>query len=188
MGLISFIALLFYGWAEISTFIFIGNKIGGLLTLFGVFLTAIIGIALLKNQGLSVLKSMGRDMSKGNAPVTPIADSISLFIGGILMLIPGYFTDALGLLLFIPGARTIAGVFLLRWISKSQQFTSFVNRSGNPFTQGNNRQYGMGDNKGGFGFAKRRYQRDDPDDIIEGEFEERPSSQSKLQQEKNKKL
>ena len=187
MGLISLIGLLLYGWAETSVFIFIGNRIGGLLTLFGVFLTAIIGIALLKNQGLSVLKSIGKDISKGHAPVTPIVDSISLVIGGILMVIPGYCTDALGLFLFIPRFRTIAGVFLLRWISKNQQFTSFVNQSGT-FTKYDGKHSGIDNNQGGFGFTERHHQKDDYDDIIEGEFEERPFSESKIKQEQKTKL
>ena len=42
--------LLFWGWIEISAFIFVSNVVGGLLTLLGVFLTAVIGITFLKNR------------------------------------------------------------------------------------------------------------------------------------------
>ena len=48
MGLVFVGGLLFWGWIEISAFIFVSNKVGGLLTLLGVFLTAIIGIIFLK--------------------------------------------------------------------------------------------------------------------------------------------
>ena len=101
MGLIFVVGLLIWGWVEISTFIYISNKIGGLLTLLGVFMTAIIGIALLKNQGLYVLTRICSDVERGRAPVKSIADSVSLIFGGILMLIPGYMTDTIGFLLFI---------------------------------------------------------------------------------------
>ena len=52
MGLVIILCLLIWGWAEMSAFIYIGSEIGGLLTLLGVFVTAIFGIALLKRQGL----------------------------------------------------------------------------------------------------------------------------------------
>ena len=44
MALVFFGGLLFWGWIEILAFIFVSNVIGGLLTLLGVFLTAIVGI------------------------------------------------------------------------------------------------------------------------------------------------
>ena len=77
MALFFIVSLLLWGWVEISVFIFVSNKIGGLLTLLGVFLTAIIGINFLKNQGLSVLNRVRTDLAKGHAPVVSIADSIS---------------------------------------------------------------------------------------------------------------
>ena len=62
MGLIIILGLLVWGWAEMSTFIYVGSEIGGLLTLLGVFTTAIFGIALLKRQGLSVLNQIQADL------------------------------------------------------------------------------------------------------------------------------
>ena len=50
MGIVFVGGLLFWGWIEISTFIFVSNVVGGLLTLLGVFLTAVIGINFLKNK------------------------------------------------------------------------------------------------------------------------------------------
>ena len=187
MGLIFVTGLLFYGWAEVSAFVFIGDKIGGLLTLFGVFLTALIGISLLKNQGLSILHRVRKDMSEGRAPVTSIADSIALIVGGILMLIPGYLSDALGSLLFIPGLRTIAGVCLLKWISNSRQFSGYANPGGSAHTQRNGQHSHMDIKQDFFSFVERGHQQEDTNDIIEGEFEERPYSQSEThQQEKEK--
>ena len=127
MGLVIILCLLIWGWAEMSAFIYIGSEIGGLLTLLGVFVTAIFGIALLKRQGLSVLSRIQADLAKGRAPVTSIADSISMVVGGALMLIPGYVTDGIGLLLFLPGIRTLAGVYLLQWMARSKRFTGFTN-------------------------------------------------------------
>ena len=186
MRFIFIIGLLFWGWAEISAFIVIGSEIGGLFSLLGIFLTAFFGIALLKNQGLSVLHQIRRDISKGQAPVTSIADSVSLVVGGLLMLIPGYVTDSIGLFLFIPVLRTIFGVHLLRWIGNSNRFTSFVDLDGGYFRQKGSPHSNQDKTQDHFSFAEQRQQQDNSDDIIEGEFEERPYLKSQLQQ-KNKK-
>ncbi len=178
MGFIFIIGLLFWGWAEISAFIFMSNAVGGLLTLFGVFLTAIIGIAFLKNQGLSVLNRVRNDLAKGHPPIMPIADSISLVIGGGLMVIPGYLTDSFGLLLCIPGFRTMAGMYLLRWAATKPRFNGFVNFGVGNFTREKGRQ-------DPFQFSEQPCHSDDFDNIIEGEFEERPEAKTILKQKKS---
>ena len=182
MGLIIILGLLIWGWAEMSAFIYIGSEIGGLLTLLGVFVTAIFGIVLLKRQGLSVLSRIQDDLAKGRAPVTSIADSISMIFGGALMLIPGYVTDAIGLLLFLPGTRTLAGVYLLQWMARSKRFTDFTIFGGAPF--GNAASGAAGDQYNPF--TKQRKTRDD-DDIIEGEFEERPDQDHQIGGKKGRK-
>ena len=175
MGLIIILGLLVWGWAEMSTFIYVGSEIGGLLTLLGVFITAIFGIALLKRQGLSVLNQIQADLAKGRAPLTSIANSISMVIGGALMLIPGYVTDAIGLLLFLPGIRTLTGIYLLQWMAKSKRFTNFTDFSSRPFgnaASGNPASGTTGQQHRSS--EKQQSKMRDDDDIIEGEFEERP--------------
>lgn len=155
MGLAYLIIFLIWGWAEMSAFIFVGNMVGGLLTLLGIFLTAIIGIALLKQQGIAVLDRIRTEMRNGQAPVTSVADSVALAIGGIFMLIPGYVTDGIGLFLFIPGIRTIAGVYFVQWLFRNGRFHRSVHVDR--------------------GFAEPPLQpyNHAADDIIEGEAEER---------------
>ena len=177
MGLIFIIGLLLCGWLEILAFIFVSNEVGWLLTLLGVFLTAIIGIKLIKNQGLSVLNRVRSDLAKGHPPVVSIADSISLVVGGGLMLIPGYVTDGVGLLLFIPGFRTMAGMCLLQWVAKKPSFTGFVKFGGSTFTRKNG-------NQDPFGYSEQSHHQNDFDDVIEGEFEELPDAKSYIKQKK----
>ena len=177
MALIFIVSLLLLGWIEISVFIFVSNEVGSLLTLLGVFLTAIIGITFLKNQGLSVLNRVRSDLANGRPPVASIADSIALVVAGGLMLIPGYVTDGIGLLLFMPGFRTIAGMYLLQWVARKPNFTGFVNFGESAFTQRNS-------NQEQFGFNEQPHQQDNFDDVIEGEFEERPDTKVYAQQKK----
>ena len=188
MGLIIILGLLIWGWAEMSAFIYIGSEIGGLLTLLGVFVTAIFGIALLKRKGLSVLSQIQTDLVKGRSPVTSIADSISMLFGGALMLIPGYVTDTIGLLLFLPGIRTLAGVYLLQWMVRSKRFTGFTNFGSGPF--GNAASGNPASGSAGHQhkpFTKQRHKMRD-DDIIEGEFEERSDRDHQISDKKGRKL
>jgi len=187
MGLIIILSLLIWGWAEISALMYISSEIGSLLTLLGVFVTAIFGIALLKRQGLSVLSRIQADLAKGRAPVTSIADSISMVIGGALMLIPGYVTDAIGLLLFLPGIRTLAGVYLLQWIARSNRFNGFTNFGGAHFgnAASDNPASGSAGHQHNPSTKQQRKTRDD--DIIEGEFEERPDQDHQIGDKKVRK-
>jgi UPF0716 protein FxsA len=166
MGLLFFIIFLIWGWAEMSAFIYIGSELGGLLTLLGIFVTAVIGLALLKQQGVSVLNRIRNEMRAGQPPITSIADSISLVVGGFLMLIPGYVTDAIGLMLFVPGIRTIASIYLLQWLGRSQRFTSYFHVD-----------------SGFSGTTPRQSRRGHYDDIIEGEFEERPGPGKRIRKD-----
>lgn len=185
MGLIIILGLLIWGWAEMSAFVYIGSEIGGLLTLLGVFVTAILGIALLKRQGLSVLSQMQADLAKGRAPVTSITNSISMVVGGALMLIPGYVTDAIGLVLFLPGIRTLAGIYLLQWMAKSKRFTNFGSRPFGNAASGNSASGTAGHQH--MPFTKQQHKMMD-DDIIEGDFEERPDHDHQISDKKNRKL
>ena len=178
MGLVFIVGLLVWGWIEITAFILVSDEVGGLLTFLGVFLTAIVGISLLRNQGLAVLNRVRRDLAKGHPPVVSIADSISLAVGGGLMLIPGYVTDSFGLILFIPGFRTIAGMYMLKWVAKKPNFNGFVNFGGNAWTREN----------GGaeqYGFNEQSRHQNDFDNVIEGEFEERPNAEPYINHKKS---
>ena len=146
-----------------SAFIFIGGEIGGLLTLLGVFVTAIIGLSLLKGQGKAVMARIRTDLAKGHAPVGSIADSVSLAVGGILMLIPGYVTDAVGVLLFIPGLRRIAGAWILHHLIANNRFKGFGHVGG---------QSGFNDQ------TPHSYAEDD--DVIEGDVTEHTPKKNRL--------
>ena len=130
MGLFFLFGLILWGWVEMSAFIYIGGEIGGLFTLLGIFVTAIIGLSLLKSQGSALMIKIRTDLARGRTPVGSVADSISLAVGGILMLLPGYVTDGIGVLLFIPVLRTIAGAWMLNQLLTNNRFRGFVHVAG----------------------------------------------------------
>lgn len=161
MGLIFIIGFIIWGWIEITAFIAIGGEVGVLLTIIGVFVTAVVGISLLKSQGRAVMMNLQAQVTRGEAPLKSVADSLSLLAGGLLMLIPGYVTDAIGFLLFLPGIRTAAGLVFMSRLKSSNRFSQFTqaNASWTP----PQRETGTAD-----------------DDVIEGEYEEKSKSDGTL--------
>ena len=149
-----------------SAFIYIGGEIGGLVTLLGIFVTATIGLSLVKSQGSAVMTKIRTDLAQGRAPVGSVADSISLAVGGILMLIPGYVTDCIGVLLFIPWLRRIAGAWMLHQLVTNNRFKGFVHVPG---------QDGIARQSGFSSHDQQAF--NVPDDVIEGDVtEHRPPS------------
>jgi UPF0716 protein FxsA len=90
---------------EIGLFIVIGQAIGLVPTLLGVLISAIAGALLIRWQGLAVLRDMQATVQRGEVPGRQIADAMLIGLGGLLLIVPGYFTDAVGLLLLIPPLR-----------------------------------------------------------------------------------
>ena len=182
MALIFIIGFCLWIWLEISAFVEIGGEIGVLLTLIGIFVTGAIGIWLLRTQGRVVMTSLQKQVARGEAPLASIADSLSLLLGAVLMLIPGYVSDAMGLMMFVPGIRTLVGAMLMKNIGKAGRF-GFMGRG----PMGAKAGFGPNDFKSGDfgsgGFNSRGPDRwssdqsgsqpDARDDTIEGEFEER---------------
>ena len=90
---------------EIALFIEIGGWLGTWPTIGIVVLTALIGSFLLRQQGLRALGDIQGRLAAGDEPGQLLADGAMILISGVLLLTPGFFTDALGFLLLIPGVR-----------------------------------------------------------------------------------
>ena len=197
MALLFIIGVILWIWAEIAAFIAIGGEFGVILTIIGIFVTAMIGMWLLRTQGRAVMASLQGQVSRGEAPIASMAAGVSILGGAVLMLIPGYLTDAAGLVMFMPVIRTIIGAALLKWVTTRGRFMMNARSpfAGGPFAGG---QFGGGAFGGGFGksgpggggFGPQDFGQagDDPgqtgsDDIIEGEFEERDRPQRRIDSE-----
>ncbi len=90
---------------EISLFITIGGWLTLWPTLGLVLLTGVIGTALMRWQGLKVLSELRGDMGQIQNPLSPLAHGALILVAGLLLLTPGFFTDAIGFLLMIPALR-----------------------------------------------------------------------------------
>jgi len=90
---------------EIAAFILIGQAIGVVPTLLGVVLTGLLGMLVLRYQGAASLRDLRGAMARGELPGRAIADAMMIGLAGLLLLLPGYVTDALALLLLLPPVR-----------------------------------------------------------------------------------
>lgn len=105
MPLLLFLLFLCIPLGEIAIFIKVGDWIGLWPTIATVILTALIGTALIRQQGLATLMEAQRKMARNEVPVAEMLHGFFLVIGGILLLIPGFLTDGIGFLLLIPAVR-----------------------------------------------------------------------------------
>ncbi len=111
--------LLFIGIPALEIFLMIkiGGEIGALNTVALIFLTAIIGVYYARIQGLQTLRSGITNLYQNKVPVYELISGASIAIAALLLIIPGFFTDALGFILLIPFTRSM--LFKLVFKNKS---------------------------------------------------------------------
>ena len=99
--------------AEIFLFIEVGGKIGTWPTIGMILDTAVIGGAILRYQGRQMIARAREQVAKREMPVAEIAQGAVLVLAALLLLTPGFITDAFGALLLIPFLRRLVLVVLL---------------------------------------------------------------------------
>jgi UPF0716 protein FxsA len=112
--------------AEIAVFIEAGKFIGLGWTLAVVVATAVAGTWLLRRQGLQVLEQTQARLNRGEVPVGEMFTGICLLVAGALLLTPGFLTDSIGLLLFVPPVRNAIGHFVLKRMVQSPKTRVWV--------------------------------------------------------------
>jgi UPF0716 protein FxsA len=95
---------------EIYLFVAVGGWVGAGPTVLLTFATAVIGVFLARAQGIAVLRRAQASVDRGEAPVQEALDGLALFVAGVLLVIPGFFTDAVGALLLLPIVRQAIGI------------------------------------------------------------------------------
>jgi UPF0716 protein FxsA len=133
------LALLFIGLPLLELYILIkiGSYLGAFLTIALIIFTGILGLLLARLEGLRTLRQIRQNLSQGIVPAEEMLDSVLIFVGGVLFVIPGVITDFAALVLLIPFTRTI----FKRWLRR--RFDRAVER-------GNARLQYQGKNPDGF--------------------------------------
>ncbi len=106
--------------AEIATFIQVGDIIGLWPTLGIILLTAFLGTGLLRYQGIATLNQAQTSLNDGELPLAPVVHGVFLLAAGLLLLTPGFITDAIGFLLFFPPLRLLIGKWVIEKIKTSK--------------------------------------------------------------------
>ena len=106
---------------EIALFIQVGGIIGLGYTLLIVVLTAVLGAWLVRNQGIAALGDLQRSFTDLRDPTEPLAHGAMILFSGALLLTPGFFTDALGFALLVPGIRRA----VFAWLRARVRVTHF---------------------------------------------------------------
>ena len=98
----------------------VGSFIGAFYTVALVLMTAVIGVSLLKRQGLSAFVRANQKMQTGQMPVAEMGEGLMLAVAGALLLTPGFVTDGIGFLLLTPGVRQYLAA---KWLSEMMKRT-----------------------------------------------------------------
>ncbi len=101
------IALLCLPLIEIAVLISVGSSIGVLPTIALVILTGFLGSFLLPAQGFTAFSKLRREMESGRAPDAQLADAAMIVLAGVMLIIPGFVSDLVGIALFIPFIRRL---------------------------------------------------------------------------------
>ncbi len=154
---------------EIGVLIRVGGWLGLWPTLFIVVLTAVLGTWMLRQQSAATMMQAQQRLQAGQLPAQQIFEGLLLLVGGVLLLTPGFVTDAIGFACLIPWSR--------RWLAAR---ISERSRGGTVFMGGASISGGV--NSGFSGFSSRpvepggsgpaRKTKNTPDDIIEGDYRE----------------
>lgn len=134
---------------EIFVLVKVGSFLGALPTIMLVVITALIGSALVRSQGLQLVAQLQQRLAQGEMPGQQLIEGMMLIITGVLLVTPGFVTDFAGLLLLQPSIR--AGI--AKTILANVNFSSATMSSS--FSQSHS------------GFSKPNID----NDVIEGEFE-----------------
>ena len=103
-----FLLFLLVPLIEIALFIQVGGLIGLWPTLGIVILTAVLGTILVRSQGLQAMNNLRGSFEELQDPTEPLAHGAMILFSGALLLTPGFFTDAVGFALLVPGIRQSA--------------------------------------------------------------------------------
>ena len=103
---------------EIYFLIQVGSAIGAIPTIGLVIFTALLGAMLVRFQGMAALQRTRMTMAQGQVPALEMFEGVLLLFAGLLLMTPGFFTDAIGFALLVPPLRQA----LIRWFISRSEF------------------------------------------------------------------
>jgi len=129
--MIWFLLLVLWPLAELYVIIKISEAIGFLWMLLLLIVSWPIGWRLIRYQGRAALRRLRQALAAGRAPTSEVLNGALVLVGALLLLVPGFITDAVGLLLLLPPTRAIAPGVAERhhrstWLNRLVGFSSWA--------------------------------------------------------------
>jgi len=107
---------------EIAVFIEVGKWIGVWPTILLILLSSLAGFQLMRHQGLATLARARAAVQRNEPPIGELLDGLSILLAGFLLILPGFVTDLLGLLLFVPWIRRRVWTYLWRGLGAEERW------------------------------------------------------------------
>ena len=136
---------------EMYLLIEVAERIEALPTILLVMLTAVLGVSLIRQQGLSTLTKGIRRLNQAEIPAAEIIEGVLLAVAGAFLITPGFLTDFIGFMIIIPVIRRITALMLLKRMAARADFRT----KGSDLRGGSNKT------------------RDASGSVIEGEYEKK---------------
>lgn len=103
---------------EVYLLIKVGSFIGPLPTVALLLVLSAAGAWLVRSQGFLILRRIQEELAAGRLPAAELLDGVMVLVGGVLLMTPGFFTDAVGLLFLLPMTRRLLKLWLRRWLER----------------------------------------------------------------------
>jgi UPF0716 protein FxsA len=110
--LVAFALLLLGAIVELYVIVLVANAIGVLQTILLLLAISFFGAWLVKREGVGMLRRVQDDLARGELPPGQLMNGFLLLIAGVILIIPGFVSDAIGLLLLLPPVRAAAAKLL----------------------------------------------------------------------------
>ena len=111
------VAFIVYAVAELWLFVQVGDAIGWLNTIGVMILVSLVGVWLAKHEGLHTLTRMRQQVDAKRMPTDEVIDGVLILCGGLFLILPGFISDAIGLIILFPPTRALIRRFVKRRIT-----------------------------------------------------------------------
>jgi UPF0716 protein FxsA len=117
--------------AELIVMFKVAAAFGWLETLSVLILVSMVGAWLVRRQGLTMVMRIQRELTEGNVPTKSVVDGLLLLVAGVLLLTPGFISDAFGILLLFPPTRiALRSLVIRRYRSRLEFYKGAAPRMG----------------------------------------------------------
>lgn len=121
-----------YVYLEISLLVSVGSAIGVLPLILLMIAISVAGLWVVKARGLYTMWQIKSQISEGKIPTQAVVSSVFFAIAGVLLIIPGFLSDILAILLVLPVTRNLLHAVAMKFFANKIKFFSFGQRPFSP--------------------------------------------------------